>query len=96
MVLEWNGKVGGPISQNFAESTKSFEPISLLTKVGIPKVARIEDVYEAFCDFKSLGISTWAQNEDVYEGFTHFWSILEFLGTTRGPKPTREYIPGYR
>ena len=74
--MELNGKVGGPISQNFAEWANSFETISLLTKVGIPKVAQKRDRLEGLRVLRLIRISEVARNEDVFEGFGVFEATL--------------------
>ena len=54
------------------KSTNSFEPNSVLSNFGIPKVARNEDVFEGFGPKIVSGSPKFAQNEDVFEGFCPF------------------------
>ena len=57
------------------KSTKFFEPNSVLSNFGIPKVARNEDVFEGFGPKIVSGSPKFAQNEDVFEGFGVFGVI---------------------
>ena len=54
------------------KSTKSFEPNSVLSKFGMSKVARNEEVFEGFGLKIVSGSPKFAQNEDVFEGFGPF------------------------
>ena len=65
-------KLRNPELSGNTKSTKSFEPNSVLSKFGMSKVARNEDVFEGFGPKIVSGSPKFAQNEDVFEGIGPF------------------------
>ena len=65
-------KLRNPELSGNTKSTKSFEPKSVLSKFGMSKVARNEDVFEGFGPKIVSRSPKFAQNEDVFEGIGPF------------------------
>ena len=70
--------LGNPELSGNMKSTKSFEPISILSNFGMSQVAPIEVFPRENWILRNFRILSSAKVFDVYEGIDDFWSTLEF------------------